>query len=174
MELALDLIIIFALRTIDVGIATVRIVLLGRGKRATAAGLGFAESLIWVVAVSRVLSGLDDPWRMVAFAAGFAAGTYIGSLVEEWLAIGQSLIRVVAPVETDQVAPLLRAKGFGATVLNGDGLEGEVRLTLAVVPRRKVAEATSVIHAANPKAYVTIDQTASIDLGARRNRDVRK
>ena len=174
MHIALDLLVIFALRAIDVGIATVRIVLLGRGKRTMAAGLGFVESLIWVVAVSRVLSGLDDPWRMVAFAAGFAAGTYVGSLVEEWLAIGQSLVRVVAPIETDQIAPLLREKGFGATVFNGDGMEGEVRLTLAVVPRRKVTEVTKLIERANPDAFVTIDQTASIDVSARHERTVRR
>lgn len=172
MDLALDLIFIFVLRTIDVGIATVRIVLIGRGRRAMAAGLGFVESLIWVVAVTRVLSGLDDPLRMVAFAAGFAAGTYLGSLVEEWLAIGQALLRVVAPVETDQVAPLLRTNGFGATVVNGDGMDGEVRLTLAVVPRRKVSEAIALINHSNPDAFVTVDQTVSVDL--RHERGVRK
>ena len=172
MQLAADLLIIFILRAIDVGIATVRIVLLGRGRRTTAAALGFFESLIWVIAVSRVLSGLDDPWRMVAFAAGFAAGTYVGSLVEEWLAIGQSLLRVVAPVETDEVAPLLRDQGFGATVFNGDGMQGEVRLTLAVVPRRKVGDAVALIQRSNPDAFVTIDQTASVDL--RHERSVRK
>ncbi|MDX1468599.1 MAG: DUF5698 domain-containing protein [Acidimicrobiia bacterium] len=172
MQLAADLFFIFFLRAIDVGIATVRIVLLGRGRRTTAAALGFFESLIWVIAVSRVLSGLDDPWRMVAFAAGFAAGTYVGSLVEEWLAIGQSLLRVVAPIETDEVAPLLREKGFGATVFNGGGMEGDVRLTLAVIPRRKVGAAVALIQQSNPEAFVTIDQTASVDL--RHERDVRK
>jgi len=172
MQLALDLFIIFSLRSIDVGISTVRIVLLGRGRRTLAAALGFVESLIWVIAVARVLSGLQDPWRMVAFAAGFAAGTYLGSLVEEWLAIGQSLLRVVAPVETDQVAPLLREMGFGATVLNGDGMKGEVRLTLAVIPRRRVGEAITKIKQANPEAFVTIDHTDSITF--RRDTDVRK
>lgn len=174
MELTLDLLFIFVLRTVDVGIGTVRIVLLGRGKRGTAAALGFAESLIWVIAVSRVLEGLDDPLRMVAFAAGFAAGTYAGSMVEEWLAIGQSLVRIVAPVQTDQVAPLLREQGFGATVFNGDGLDGEIRLTMSVVPRKRVTQVAELIRHANPDAYVTVDQTASIDLAARHNRDVRK
>jgi uncharacterized protein YebE (UPF0316 family) len=174
MELTIDLLLIFVLRTVDVGIGTVRIVLLGRGKRAPAAALGFAESLIWVMAVSRVLDGLDDPLRMVAFAAGFAAGTYAGSMVEGWLAIGQSLVRIVAPVQSDQVSPLLREQGFGATVFNGDGLDGEIRLTMSVVPRRRVAEVAGLISRANPDAYVTVDQTASIDLVARHNRDVRK
>jgi uncharacterized protein YebE (UPF0316 family) len=174
MDITIDLLFIFALRTVDVGIGTVRIVLLGRGKRGAAATLGFFESLLWVIAVSRVLDGLDDPLRMVAFAAGFAAGTYAGSLVEEWIAMGQSLVRIVAPTSTTQVAPLLRDRGFAATVFDGDGLEGEVRLTLSVVPRKQLAEVTALVRVANPEAFVTVDQTASIDLVARHNRDVRK
>ncbi len=174
MSLAFDLVLIFVLRAIDVGLATVRIVLLGRGKRGTASMLGFVESLIWVLAASRVLAALDDPWRMVAFAAGFATGTYVGSMVEQWLAIGQSLIRVVAPTSSDPVAPVLRANGFPATIFSGEGSEGDVRLTLAVVPRRQVPEVIDLVHTVNPVAFVTEDQTSSIDLAARHDRDVRK
>ena len=174
MELIVDLLFIFALRAVDVGIGTVRIVLLSRGRRWPATALGFFESLIWVIAVSRVLDGLDDPWRMVAFAAGFAAGTYAGSVVEEWLAIGQSLVRILAPVDTFPVASLLRERGFACSVFNGDGMDGEIRLTMAVVPRKSVREVTELINAANPSAFVTVDQTASIDLTAWQNRAVRK
>lgn len=174
MALAADLAFIFVLRAIDVGMATVRIVLLSRGRKGAAAFIGFFECLIWVVAVSRVLSGLDDPLRMVAFAAGFAAGTYIGSIVEGWLAIGQALVRVVAPIGTKPVAPLLRQRGFGATVLNGDGMNGEVQVTFTVVPRRKVDSVLRLVTDASPDAYVTIDDTASLDLHKRAERIVRK
>ncbi len=174
MDLALDLFLIFTLRLIDVGMATIRIVLLGRGRRGTAAALGFVEALVWVIAISRVLAGLDDPARMVAFALGFAAGTYAGSVVEEWLALGQSLIRVVAPTQTEPVAPLLREQGYGATVLNGDGLSGEVRVTFSVVPRKKVWTVTRLIHGANPEAFVTVEQTATVNLAERHGGDVQK
>lgn len=174
MDLALDLVFIFSLRLLDVGIGTVRIVLIGRGRRGPAAALGFVEALIWVIAVSRVLSGLEDPARMVAFALGFAAGTYVGSMVEEWLALGQSLIRVVAPVQTDQVAPILRRRGYGATVVNGDGLSGEVRVTFSIVPRKEVWSVTRLIHQANPEAYVSVEQTSTIDLAERHGGDVQK
>jgi uncharacterized protein YebE (UPF0316 family) len=174
MDAALDLIIIFTLRLLDVGMSTVRIVLLGRGRRTPAAALGFVEALVWVLAITRVLSGIEDPTRMVAFALGFAAGTFLGSKVEEWLALGQSLVRIVAPVGTDPVAPLLRQQGYGATVLNGDGLSGEVRVTFCIVPRREVFKVTRLIHDSNPEAYVSVDQTSTVDLAARHGGDVQK
>lgn len=174
MEIFFDLLFIFTLRLIDVGMSTVRIVLLGRGRRGPATALGFIESLVWVIAITRVLAGLEDPARMVAFALGFAAGTYVGSLVEEWLALGDALIRVVAPVATEPVAPLLRERGYGATVLNGDGMAGEVRVTFCVLPRRDISTVMKLINGANPEAFVTVDQTATIEMAARHDRDVEK
>lgn len=173
MDLTIDLLVIFLLRLVDVGLSTVRIVLLGRGRRGPAALLGFFESLIWVLAVARVLDGLDDPLRLVAFAAGFAAGTYVGSMVEEWLALGQAMVRIIAPVESTPVADKLRDEDIAATVLNGDGRDGEVRLTFCVLPRKKVSGVLRLIQKTNSEAYVTVDQTTSIDL-RRQDRGVRK
>jgi uncharacterized protein YebE (UPF0316 family) len=174
MDLGVDLLFIFVLRLLDVGMATVRIVLLGKGRKLAATGLGFVEALVWVLAISRVLDGLDDPLRMVAFAAGFAAGTYLGALVEEWMALGQVLVRVIAPVESPEVATVLRENDFGATVVNGDGMAGEVRITFSVVPRRESKRVSRLIHQQNPDAYVTVESTTSIDQPHRHERDVRK
>lgn len=174
MEIVFDLGLIFVLRMLDVGMATVRIVLLGKGKKGASAALGFFESLIWVIAVVRVLDGLDDPLRMIAFAAGFSAGTYLGAKVEEWMALGQSLIRVIANNDSEPVAPMIRGHNFGATVINGDGMDGDVRITFTVVPRKSVASLTREIRAISPDAYVTVDSTTSIDLPHRQERAVRR
>lgn len=174
MELFLDLLFIFVLRLLDVGMATVRIVLLGKGRKLAATGLGFVEALVWVLAIARVLDGLDDPLRMVAFAAGFAAGTYLGALVEEWMALGQILVRVISPNDSPEVAGVLRDNDFGATVVNGDGMDGEVRVTFSVIPRREVKRVSRLIHQINPEAYVTLESTTSVDIPRRHERDVRK
>jgi len=174
MALFLDLFLIFFLRLLDVGMATVRIVLLGKGRKGTATALGFVEALIWVIAVIRVLDGLDDPLRMIAFAAGFAAGTYLGALVEEWMALGQAMIRIIAPVASNPVAAALRQEGFGATVINGSGLEGDVRITFCVLPRKRVLAVTRLITQINPEAFVTVDSTTPVDLFHRQERTVRR
>lgn len=174
MELLTDLALIFTLRLLDVGMSTVRIVLLGKGRKHAATGLGFVEALIWVIAVARVLDGLEDPIRMVAFAAGFAAGTYFGAVVEEWIAIGQATVRIVSPVHSPAAAPMLRDRGYGATEINGSGLEGDVRITFSVIPRKSLSEVTRLVRELNPEAYVTVDSTTTIDLHHRKERLVRR
>lgn len=157
MELALGSLLIFLLRIGDVGIASVRIVTLMRGKIWLAALLGFFESLFWVSAAAIVFTNLDHPIRIVAFAAGFASGTLLGGFVERWLAMGTALLRVIAPIESPPVAAHLRAVGFAVTVVNAEGRDGEVRLNFLVLPRRRVKEALAIVAEVNPAAFITVE-----------------
>lgn len=169
MELALSAIGIFLLRLGDVSIASVRIVTLMRGRSGLAALLGFFESLLWVSAAAIVFSNLDNPVRIVAFAAGFAVGTLLGGYVEQWIAMGTAFIRVVAPVETPAVAAALRDAGYAVTVLNAEGRDGEVRVTFLVLPRRQAKSAIGIIQDTNPSAFVTVEDIRIAEI-ARRHR----
>jgi uncharacterized protein YebE (UPF0316 family) len=174
MEPLLDLLIIFGLRLTDVSIGTVRIVLLGRGSRGKAAFLGAVESFVWVLAAARVLDGLDDIWRMVAFAGGYGAGTALGVTMERWLAVGSDLVRIVAPSSSPRAAEGLRELGFAVTVLAGDHSGDEVRVSLVVVPRRRLKEVYREIARLNPAALVTTESISQVDLAAVRQKSVRK
>ena len=152
---------IIALRLVDVSIGALRIQYLVRGRRGLAGVLGFFESLMWVAAAGLVLSDLNEWYKVVAYAAGFGLGTALGGALDAWIASGQVFIRVMASIESPLVAADLRAAGFGATVLNGEGLDGEVRLTLSAIPRRQLRAAMEIVRTVNPNAYVTVDDVAA-------------
>lgn len=174
MELFLGSLLIFGLRVGDVSIASVRIVTLMRGRIVLAALLGFFESLFWVSAAAIVFSNLDHPIRIVSFAAGFAAGTLLGGFVERWLAMGNSLVRVIAPNDAPRVAPSLRAAGFQVTVLNAEGRSGDVRLNFLVVPRRRVPEVFEIVSVVNPEAFVTVEDIRIAEVERTRRSRMRK
>ena len=154
MELALGLLAIFMLRVVDVSLGVIRIVTVMRGRVWLAGLLGFFESLMWVTAASLVFANLDDPIRVVFFAGGFATGT---------------IVRIVAPIETPQVAHALRGYGFRATVINAEGMQGEVRITFLVVRRRRIREVMRIIGMVNPEAMVTVEHTTLTDLHRRQS-----
>lgn len=174
METFLGALLIFALRLVDVSIGAVRIVTLVRGERWLAGLLGFFESLTWVIAAGLVFSNLHSPVRMVAFALGFGAGTVLGSTVERKIALGKSVLRVITPFESPEVAPALRAAGFGVTVVNAEGKNGDVRLAFTVVPRRKTGEVLSIVRSVNQEAFVTVEDVATPEVRARRASRIRK
>ena len=173
MELFLSALLIFALRVGDQTLASMRIVMLVSGRRGVAGLLGFFETLFWVVAAAQVINNIDNPVKIIAFAAGFAAGNMLGGTIERWLALGKSLIRVVAPNGTPSVVGELRSAGFGATVLHGEGLTGDVEIVFSVVPRRRATEVMDLVHRFNPEAFVTAEGTETMEL-ARFRRRVRK
>jgi uncharacterized protein YebE (UPF0316 family) len=156
-----------------VSLGTLRIVLLTRGIQWQAGLVGFFQAITWVIAAGQVINNLEDPVRIVAFAAGFAGGTVLGVMVERWLAVGMAILRVVAPVDSPQVAGALREQGFGVTVLNGEGRDGEVRLTFTVIPRRMSKAAVEIIRVINPDAFVILEEVRTAEPRYRKSTEVR-
>lgn len=165
---------IIALRLVDVSIGALRIQYLVRGRRVLAGFLGFFESLTWVIAAALVLSDLDEWYKVAAYAGGFGLGTALGGYLDAWIASGQVFLRVMAPSESPQVAGALRDRGYAATVINGEGYEGDVRLTLTAIPRRRHREVLDIIKSVNPHAFVTIDDVSANTVQLMKSNRLRK
>ena len=170
MTISLLSLLIFSLRVVEVGVGTIRIVMLVRERSLLAGALGFAQSLIWVAAAGVVLNNLESIPRIVAFSLGFGVGTALGSVLERQLALGHSILRIVTPFDTPPVEDLLREAGYGVTVLNARGMRGDVRLAWTVVPRRRTRDVLGRVRDANADAFVTVQSVATIDISDRRRR----
>lgn len=174
METILISLAIFLARVADQSIGTMRIIFLMRGKRAISGLLGFFESAIWLVAVSQVVTNIDQPIKVIAFAGGFGAGTALGGTVERWLALGKGVLRIVAPFDSPQASVALRQVGFAVTDINAEGRNGPVRIAFSVVPRKRKREALEIVRKVNPAAFVTYEEVETPSLAARRASWIRK
>jgi uncharacterized protein YebE (UPF0316 family) len=157
MELIFSALIIFTLRLADQSLGTMRALLVSKNKPIYAALIGLVESAIWIVAISQVIKDIDDPVLIGAYAAGFAAGTILGTYIERIVGVGNIVVRVFCPANSPSVAETLRENGHGVTVIDGEGKEGPVKIYLCVIPRRKLKSVLSMIEEINPNAYVTTD-----------------
>ena len=157
MELIFSALIIFSLRLADQSLGTMRTLLVSKNKPIYAALIGLVESAIWIVAISQVIKDIDDPVLIGAYAAGFAAGTILGSYIERIVGVGNIIVRVFCPANSPSVAETLRDNGHGVTVIDGEGKEGPVKIYLCVIPRRKLKSVLNMIEEINPNAYITTD-----------------
>jgi uncharacterized protein YebE (UPF0316 family) len=149
---------IFCLRICDVTLDTMRIILMTKGYRNLAPIIGFFELLIWIVAISRTMQNLNNNWLCyIAYAGGFATGNYVGMLVDEKLALGHEIIRIIAKSGTMELANGLRKAGFGVTTVKATGMEGEVDIIFVVVNRKNLKNAIGIIQENNPSAFFTIE-----------------
>ena len=62
----------------------------------------------------------------IAFALGFASGTYIGITIEGFFKIGDQAVRIFSS-KGDEVSGCLRQQGFKVTVFTGEGRDGIVK-----------------------------------------------
>lgn len=157
MDLCFSALIIFSLRLADQSLGTFRALLVSKNRPIYAALIGLIESAIWIVAISQVIKDIDDPLLISAYAAGFAAGTILGSYIERIVGVGNIVVRVFCPANSPSVAETLRENGHGVTVIDGEGKDGAVKIYLCVIPRRKLKSVLSTIEEINPNAYITTD-----------------
>ena len=157
MELIFSALIIFSLRLADQSLGTMRALLVSKNKPIYAALIGLFESAIWIVAISQVIKDIDDPVLIGAYAAGFAAGTILGSYIERIVGVGNIVVRVFCPANSPSVAETLRENGHGVTIIDGEGKDGPVKIYLCVIPRRKLKSVLQMIEEINPNAYITTD-----------------
>ena len=157
MELIFSALIIFSLRLADQSLGTMRALLVAKNKPIYAALIGLVESAIWIVAISQVIKDIDDPVLIGAYAAGFAAGTILGTYIERIVGVGNIVVRVFTPFNSPSVAETLRDNGHGVTVIDGEGKDGPVKIYLCVIPRRKLKSVLQMIEEINPNAYITTD-----------------
>ncbi|HOI13940.1 MAG TPA: DUF2179 domain-containing protein [Methanoculleus sp.] len=148
---------IFLARICDVTIGTMRIIFVSRGMKMIAPVLGFVEVFIWIIAVGQIFQNLTNPLNYFAYAAGFATGNYIGMLVEERLAMGLALIRIITQRDATNLIDYLRAAGYGVTVLDARGKLGPGKVIFSVVKRKNIRDVEDAIHEFNPKAFYSIE-----------------
>lgn len=156
---------IFLSRIIDVSIGTIRIIFVARGMKLFAPLLGFFEVLIWLLAIGQIMNNLTHLINYIAYAAGFAAGNYIGIIIEEKLAVGLVSIRIITNKDATECINFLKCENFGVTNIAARGVNGEVNLIFSIVKRKDLKKAVEIIKKFNPKAFIAIEDIRSVNEG---------
>ncbi len=147
---------IFVARVVDVSLGTLRIICVMRGYRRLSVLLAFFEILIWVYAITSVVSHLDHFVNVVAYAGGFAAGNWLGMWIEQRLALGLQVVTLFSRGGAQAVAEGLRFADMVVTTLTGGGREGPVTMCLAVVPRKQVPIVVKIARGIDPDVLITV------------------
>ncbi len=153
---------IFVARVFDVSLGTFRHAMIVRSKRAITFFIAFTESIIWVFAVSKVITNLTEPITAFAFALGFATGTFVGITLESFLKIGEQVVKVFS-VKGREVAAILRSEGFRVTEFSGQGRDGEVVLLFVQVRRREAKKILKTSRGIDKQCFLVVEDIKYVD-----------
>jgi uncharacterized protein YebE (UPF0316 family) len=167
-------ILIFLMRICDVSVGTIRIITVTRGHKLLSAALGFIEVTVWLFAVAGVMMYIRESFITVfAYSAGFAAGVLVGMLIEERLAMGSQMIRVVHLLREPSLASMLRERGMTVTQVPARSGRGEAELCFFATRRRQTPEVVRMVLEHFPDAYITVEDLRSAPVGSDLYSDVR-
>jgi uncharacterized protein YebE (UPF0316 family) len=142
-----------------------RHILVARGAKRVVPLLAFVEVTVWLLAMTQIMSNLDNLAYSFAWAVGFAAGTYCGIVLEEKLALGFQLVRVFSHRNPEELVAWLREHHYAVTTVTGSGERGRVEVILVAVARSKVRRLTAILREFDPSLFVTLEDLRTVQAG---------
>ncbi len=148
---------IMCMRITDVSISTMRMIMIIRGRRLTAACLGFFEVMVWLAAITGIFSHLDNWVNVIFYGLGFSLGNIVGMFIESKMAVGQQVLRFISRSEGGRIIDALRGQGHGVTQVAATGRDGPVGLGFLIAARKKVPRLIDAINEIDPAAVITVE-----------------
>lgn len=149
---------IFLARITDVSINTIRIIYVLGGRRWTATMLGFFESFIWLMAIRQIFEHLDNWLCYIAYPAGFASGIFIGMIIEERIAYGKVIVRIITRKDVKSLIEFLNSQKLRYTHVNAEGPDGHENLVFTVLQRDNLETLLYKLKAVLPTAFYTVEK----------------
>jgi uncharacterized protein YebE (UPF0316 family) len=149
---------IFCARIADVSINTIRIIYVLGGRRWTATLLGFFESFIWLMAIRQIFEHLDNWICYVAYPAGFACGIFVGMMIEERIAYGKVIVRIITRKDINDLLTYLNKRQFRFTHVNAMGPDGHENLVFTVLEREYLEALMAELRRILPTAFYTVEK----------------
>ncbi|MEI4771357.1 DUF2179 domain-containing protein [Psychrobacillus sp. FJAT-51614] len=135
-------------------LTTLRLILVIKGYRGVASFLSMAEVFVYLMGLTMVLDNLDKPLNILAYCIGWGLGVYLGSIIENRLALGYIVFEVIVDSLEIELPAQIRTKGYGVTSWVADGKDGK-RLCMKVLAKRKNEQKLkNYIMSLSPKAFI--------------------
>ena len=130
---------------------------MAKGMKKIAPVLGFFEVLLWLIVVGQVMKNLNNFMCYIGWAGGFAMGNYVGLLIEERIALGLQVIRIITNQSCDNLIEALKKDNHGITIVDGQGAKGPVKLIFTVAERKNTEPIIRYIKEYNPGAFYSVE-----------------
>ena len=152
-----------AAKIVEITIQSLKTCMMVKGQRLKAAGLGFVECIIWGLVISTLIGTLgDDLLLLVFYCVGYATGLFLGSTIENKIALGTSNLELIASDEsTEKITAYLKENDRGYTVFEGRGSKEKMNMIFVVLPRKETPKVLKEIRkSCDNKVFVAVSEVS--------------
>jgi Uncharacterized protein conserved in bacteria len=154
---------IFLAKVIETALATFRIIIIASGRKIFGAILSGIISVVWIISTMMAVVDMKKyPLRVIFFAIGCFAGSYLGSIIEEKMAMGDMVLMIITDDNFGQkICEILKEKNFEVTFTKGNGQDNTKNIVIAYIPRKERMRVTKIIRDIDNKAII-ISENANL------------
>lgn len=161
--------IIFLSKVIENAVSTLRIIVVANGKKLLGAVLQGIVAIIWICVTGIVVVDvLKDFGKIIAFALGSIVGSYLGSKLEEKIALGNKLLIVIV---NNDLGDKIYKKLYNNIVIKFSDVKFNNQIKnvmLIFIPRKKVINITRIIRKIDEDALI-ISENAFMTVNKKTN-----
>lgn len=145
---------IFVFKIIEDALATLRLIVVSNGKKKLGAILQFLVTLIWIILTGTVLMGLQkDIFKAFAFALGSLFGSYLGSVLEERIALGTNVFMTeINYTRSKELIKCLEKENYQVARIKSDN-DGKVILMITGA-RKQTQDIVKTIRCFDEEAFI--------------------
>lgn len=166
-------VLIFVGRIVQMLISIIWIILVSRGEKLASTLVQGMGSILFILITGTVLVGFqEDIFKSFTFIIATGLGTYIGSVIEERIALGLSSVQVIVPQDnmtgdksSEKLAKVLRSHDFAVTVMHGKGKLGMRDILTLHIKRKRMNEAVKIIKQNEDNAVIIVNDIRSMSGG---------
>ena len=150
-------------KIVEITIQSLKTCMMVKGQRLKAAGLGFVECTIWGLVISTLIGTLGNDLLLLAFyCVGYATGLFLGSTIENKIALGTSNLELIANDDsTKKICAYLKENDRGFTVFEGHGSQDKMNMIFIVLPRKETPKTLKAIRAScDNKVFVVASEVS--------------
>ncbi len=158
---------IFLAKLMETSLATFRIIVINNGKKILGAILSAIISIIWIVSTSLVVLNIQQNILRIFFLAiGCFAGSYLGSFIEEKLAMGYTMLMVITNNTLGSIiCNDLRKNGYAVTYTKATGKDNIKNVLFIMVERKKRLDVSSIIYKTDKDAMIICESAKIMNGG---------
>ena len=168
MELLMLCLKVFCVRIVDVSMGTFRTIVTVKGKKLLASMIGFVEVFIWFVIVKEALNTESTSlFIALAYAGGYATGTFLGSTLSEKFIKGNFGVQVITSKKDDELVALLKKSGFGVSVIDvrSEKEQNEKYMLFIEISNKNFDHLKEIVKSIDNKAFIVVNETKFVQNG---------
>ena len=148
-------IIIFILKILENALGTLRLIIVSNGKKIEGAVLNFLLSVVWVISTSMVVID-NNLYKILVFAFGSLIGSYVGSVLEEKIALGNNMLFIISK-KYDQIKNKLTNSKINCYLISKD-------IVIVMTSRKKRKEVIDLILSIDNQAEIISESAKQLVL----------